>query len=166
MIYRISHYLSDDKHQWASIYDIDNSNYDLTLKTYLHWEKIHIDCIMDFVNMLSDKVFIIKNFESFNPIDKNNDKSKRQPYKMIIADYGSPIYQSLYSGQSKYKKEDIVQLIKILLREEAWFVIESDNMSIDVGFDYYIHIDTPQNITDEFRKFYLMKGILIEDWKS
>ncbi len=166
MIYRISHYLSNDKHQWTSIYDIDNSNYNLTLKTYLHWEKIHIDCIMDFVNMLSDEIFIIKYFEPFNPIDKNNDKSKKQPYKMIIADYCSPIYQSLYLGQSKYKKKDIIQLIKILLREEAWFVIESDNMSIDVGFDYYIHIDTPQNITDEFRKFYLMKGILIEDWKS
>lgn len=43
-------------------------------------------------------------------------------------------------------------------------MIESENMSIDVGFDYYIHIDTSRNISDEFKNFYLMKGILIEDW--
>lgn len=164
MLYRISHYLSNDKNQWTSIYDIDNSKYNLNLETYLKWEKIHIDCIMSFVNMLSDENFIIKKFEKFNPLEKNNDKNERQPYKMIIDDYYSPIYQSLYSGQSQFEKKDIIPLIKILLREEAWFVIESENMSIDVGFDYYIHIDTPQNISDEFKNFYLMKGILIEEW--
>lgn len=164
MLYRISHYLTNDKRQWTSIYDIDNPNYDLTLETYLHWEKIHIDCIMDFVNMLSDENFIVNKFEAIEPLDKNNDRNKKQPYKMIIDDYCSPIYQSLYLGQSQYEKKDIIPLIKILLREEAWFVIESENMSIDVGFDYYIHIETSQEITDEFKNSYLLKGILIENW--
>lgn len=34
MFYRISHYLTNDKRQWTSIYDIDNPNYDLTLEIF------------------------------------------------------------------------------------------------------------------------------------
>ncbi|MDE6780571.1 MAG: hypothetical protein K2J40_03820 [Ruminococcus sp.] len=37
---------------------------------------------------------------------------------------------------------DIPELMKILLREEAWFEIVTDRYRIDVGYDYYIHVYT------------------------
>jgi len=73
-------------------------------------------------------------------------------------DYQSTVYQSLYNGRREFQYSDIPALVRIMLREEAWFVIITNRYKIDVGYDYYIHIYTEKIL----QPYNLTEGIFLE----
>lgn len=152
MIYRISKYNPENHSEWTSITDVGDKRYNLTIDEYLHYEKLHIESLMTIIKNDIKSNVRIENFEKIPKRTGNfADKSVMNIYQK---DYESIIYKSLYGGKREFQYSDIPELIKILLREEAWFVIETFRYKIDVGYDYYIHIHTegflkPDNLPEE-----------------
>lgn len=149
MIFRISKY-NPEKHsdEWTSITDVGNKRYNLTINEYLRYEDLYIKSLMI---LISNDVKSNIRIENFEKIPKNfTNKSVRDIYDK---DYDSMIYKSLYAGKREFEYSDIPALMRIMLREEAWFVIETFRYKIDVGYDLYIHIHTegflkPDNLPD------------------
>lgn len=146
MIYRISKYNPENySDEWTSITDVGDKRYNLTIDEYLRYEKLYIKSLMTIINNDIKSSVWIENFEKITQwTDKkfekyDIDKSVINIYKK---DYQSIIYKSIYDGKREFQYSDIPQLLRILLREEAWFVIITDRYKIDVGYDYYIHIYT------------------------
>ncbi|MDE6539456.1 MAG: hypothetical protein K2K66_04635 [Ruminococcus sp.] len=169
MIYRISKYNPENySDEWTSITDVGDKRYNLTIDEYLHYEKLYIQSLMTIINNDTKSSVRIENFEEkMQWTDKmfkkyDIDKSVISIYKK---DYQSIIYKSLYDGRCEFQYSDIPALVKIMLREEAWFVIITDRYKIDVGYDYYIHIYTegflkPDNLPEEifFERIYENRG--------
>ncbi|MCM1507274.1 MAG: hypothetical protein NC177_09105 [Ruminococcus flavefaciens] len=141
MIYRISKYNPKSySDEWTSVTDVGDKRYNLTIGEYLRYEELYIQSLMTVIN---DDIKSIVRIENFEEIQKRTgsfaDKSVMNIYEK---DYQSGIYKSLYNGVHEFEYSDILALVKIMLREEAWFVIVTDRYKIDVGYDYYIHIHT------------------------
>lgn len=141
MIYRISKY-NPEKYsdEWTSITDVGDKHYNLTIDEYLHYENLYVQSLM---MVIGDDVKSIVRIENFEEIPQRTgsfaDKSVMDIYKK---DYQSIIYKSLYDGRRKFEYSDIPTLVRIMLREEAWFVVITDRYRIDVGYDFYVHIHT------------------------
>ncbi|MCM1315630.1 MAG: hypothetical protein NC040_07875 [Muribaculaceae bacterium] len=164
-MYRISKYNPENySDEWTSITDVGNKHYNLTIDEYLRYEELYIKILMTIINNDIKSNVRIENFEKIPQRTEkffrkyNIDNSVISIYKK---DYQDIIYKSLYDGKRELKYSDIPQLLKILLREEAWFVIITDRYKIDVGYDYYIHIYTerllkPDNLPEDifFERIY------------
>lgn len=146
MIYTLSKYNPEILYsdEWTSITDVGR-RYNLTIEEYLYYENLYIKSLIRIINNDSKSSVRIENFEKIPQRTEkffrryNIDKSVINIYEK---DYQSIIYKSLYNGKRDFLYSDIPELMKILLREEAWFVIVTDHYKIDVGYDYYIHIHT------------------------
>lgn len=168
MKYRISKYhplFSKHVDDWTSITDVGDKRYDLTLETYLQYEEMYIKSVLILLGENNDKVVRITDFES---IGKWDDSSLKQyeldesVYELYQKDYKKEIYSDLYNGKRIFKYCELPLLIKVLLREEAWFVISVGDYKIDVGYDYYIHINSLENLIEKSKL--LPRGIYIEKW--
>lgn len=146
MIYRLSKYNPEICYsaEWTSITDVGR-RYNLAIEEYLYYENLYIKSLITIINNDSKSSVRIENFEKIPQRTEkffrryNIDKSVINIYGK---DYQSIIYKSLYNGKRDFLYSDILKLMKVLLREEAWFVIVTDRYKINVGHDYYIHIHT------------------------
>lgn len=141
MIYRISKYNPENySDEWTSITDVGDKRYNLTVDEYLYYEELYIQSLMTVISDYAESVVRIENFEEIPERTGNfADKSVMNIYEK---DYQSIIYKSLYNGRREFQYSDIPALVRIMLREEAWFIIETFRYKIDVGYDLYIHIHT------------------------
>ncbi len=147
IIYRISKYNPeiDCSYEWTSITDVGDKRYNLTVDEYLHYEKLYIQSLMMLIEDNRNNNVCIEKFERI-PQRTESFFRKYSIDKSVIniyeKDYQSIVYQSLYDGRREFQYSDIPALVRIMLREEAWFVIVTDYYKIDVGYDFYIHIYT------------------------
>lgn len=164
IMYRISKYnpeIHNNSDEWGSITDVGDKRYNLTIDEYLRYEELYIQSLMTLIE--NDRNSNV-NIETFEEIPQWTDKKFRKyniskdVLSVYKKDYQSVIYQSLYSGQREFSYNDIPSLVRIMLREEAWFVIVTDRYKIDVGYDYYIHIYTEKLLQPDS----LPEGIFLE----
>lgn len=167
MQYRISKYhplFSKYVDDWAALTDVGDKRYDLTIEEYLNYENLYIQTVIDLLMLDKCEQLRISNFEKTIKWDSilseryNLDKSVFELYKK---DYQGKVYKELYSGKRFFDCSDFSALLKVLLREEAWFVISVDDYKIDVGYDYYIHIDTQKNLLKKSNL--LTDGVYLEE---
>lgn len=145
IIYRLSKYNPEICYsdEWTSITDIGDKRYNLTVDEYLYYEKLYIKSLLMLVEDDSKSNVRIEGFEkSLQWTDSKcrkygMDKAVMELYRN---DYKSTVYKTLYGGRRKFLYSDIPALMKVLLREEAWFEIVTERYRIDVGYDYYIHV--------------------------
>lgn len=152
MKYRISKYhplFSKYVDDWSSLTDIGDKRYNLTLEMYFQYEDMYIKSVMNLLEINNDNKIKITDFESLPKWDNLRSKQYGLDESVLALykkDYTKDIYVDLYNGKRFFEYCKLPLLLKVLLREEAWFVISVDDYNIDVGYDYYIHIDTQKNL--------------------
>lgn len=163
MLYRLSKYdFNDDLlSQWTSIWDITSPKYNISMKDYLYWENMHIECVKDIVDLTEDVSFNIKKFEYYGDIFKEKKErglnvTESMIYDMICEDRKTPVFMALINGKRSFEKGKINDLVRFLLREEVWYKIVGKTIRIDIGYDYYIHlycnINIPNNLIKKYSK--------------
>lgn len=160
IIYRLSKYNPEVRYhsEWSSVTDVGDKRYNLTIEEYLRYEQLYIQSLLILTENDSKSNVRIENFEMIPQWTKNKalkygiGKAVMELYKN---DYKSTVYKMLYGDRREFQYSDIPALMKILLREEAWFEIVTERYRIDVGYDYYIHVYTerilkkPDNFSEE-----------------
>lgn len=142
MIYRISKYNPENySDEWTSITDVGDKRYNLTVDRYFYYEELYIQSLMMLIEDDRNSSVQIEKFEKhFQWTYKDKYNIEESVFNVYRKDYQSDIYQLLYSGRREFQYSDIPELVRIMLREEAWFEIVTDSYKIDVGYDLYIHI--------------------------
>lgn len=168
MRYRISKYhpyFSKHVDDWTSITDVGDERYGLTIGDYRQYEDKYIESVLILIGSDNDNEIKITDFESSPQWDHEKAekyKLEESVFKLYQKDYKKEVYLELYSGKRVFKYCELPFLLKILLRDEAWFIISVGGYKIDVGFDYYIHIDSPENLTE--KAGLLPQGIYLENF--
>lgn len=166
MKYRISKYhplFSKYVDDWTSLTDVGDKRYNLTLEMYFQYENMYIKSVMNLLEINNDSKIKITDFEGLPKWDNLLSKQYGLDESVLALyekDYTKDIYLDLYNGKRLFDYCKLPSLLKVLLREEAWFVISVDDYKIDVGYDYYIHIDTQKNLIQ--KSDLLPDGIYLE----
>lgn len=159
-MYRISKYdfNKDLRSQWTSIWDIADPQYGLSMEEYLYSENMHIECVKEIVRLTGDETFNIEGFEycedDFREKNREICPVKCMIYDMLDSDRKAPVFTLLLNGERSFSKDCAADLMRFLLREEAWYKIAGRNIKIDTGYDYYIHLYGDLVIPDSLMKKY------------
>ncbi len=125
--------------EWTSLYDVGKVK-GFTLQEYLYYELLYIKTIYVLVEVKSGYFL---NIEGFEPISQLLNQNIHSDVKDLIStDYKCKTYGSLYTGKRLFDISELNQLLKIMLREEAWFKISFGKNKIYSGYDYYLHVDS------------------------
>lgn len=152
MTYRISkHHPLFSKHvdDWTSLTDVGKERYNLTIEKYSDVENRYIKAVTELLALDKNEQLRISNFQEiikWNSVSSKRYNVDKSVFELYTKDYQKRIYRELYSGKRIFSCCKLPELLKILLREEAWFVISVDDYKIDVGYDYYIHISTTKDL--------------------
>ena len=166
MKYRISKYhplFSKHVDDWTSITDVGKGKYGLTLGEYRQYEDKYIESVLILIGDDHEEI-LISGFESTPVWDRERaekyglDESVFGAYQR---DQNSEVYTELYNGKRAFGYGQLPQLLKILLRDEAWFVMTVGDYKIDIGFDLYVHIEAPCDLTGKRER--LPEGIYLEE---
>lgn len=145
--YRLHKYKKNtDKNEWTSFTDIGKPEYSLSFEQYLNFENMYIQVISNLININDNDSLIITNFESIPMLAYEVDNLSPIVKKTYIEDYNSEIYKKLYNHIKLFTGSEFNFLMRILLRDEAWYRIIVNSYMIDVGFDYYVHIYTDKEL--------------------
>lgn len=125
--------------EWTSLYDVGKIEC-FTLQEYLYYELLYIKTIAVLIKVKPDYFL---NIEGFEPIPQLLNQDIHSEVKDLISkDYKCETYISLYTGNRLFDISELNQLLKIMLREEAWFKITFEEYTIYSGYDYYLHVDS------------------------
>ncbi len=170
MTYRISKYhplFSKHVDDWTAFTDIGKEQYNLTIEEYLDIENRYIQAVTELLTLDKHEQLRISNFQKiikWNSVSSKCYNINKLVFELYKKDYQGKVYRELYDGKRIFNGSDFPELLKILLREEAWFVISVDDYKIDVGYDYYIHIDTSKNLIKNTNM--LPDGIYLEEFSK
>ena len=156
MDYRISHYNeSNKKSQWTSISDIvKENNFEKTFDLYKNTENKYINI---FKKLLEEN-----NVEKMKVYDLENYINNRKGiYKKLL----DKTYLKNIKNGNEYPIKDILEVIRLCLREIIWCKIICENIYIHIGYDYYTYIGGLE-IDKIFIEQELQKGITIEEYRS
>lgn len=143
--------------EWTSLYDVGKVE-GFTLQEYLYFELLYIKTIAVLVEVKSDYFL---NIESFEPIPQLLNQNIHSEVKDLISkDYKCKTYSSLYMGNRLFDISELNQLLKIMLREEAWFKISFGKYKIYSGYDYYLHVDSEYPLV--FNQKEIPSGIYVD----
>ena len=170
MTYRISKYhplFSKHVDDWTALTDVGKEQYNLTIEEYSDVENRYIKAVTDLLELDKSEQLKINNFQKiikWNSVSAKRYNIDRSVFELYTKDYQEKVYRELYSGKRIFSCCELPELLKILLREEAWFVISVDEDKIDVGYDYYIHISTTKDLIKNIAL--LPDGIYLEKFSE
>ncbi len=141
----LGYYLKDE---WTEYGDIGRS-FDgkiFTYEEYVIVEDAYIQAVLLFMDCLeidSLKVISLEDTHGKNPesISVESIKIKNNEY---------------------YKKEMIIFIIKSILRYKLWCKLESENMRVDFGYDYYMGLACSKLCMSTIKKIENELGLFVE----
>lgn len=121
-------YLEDT---WTSYSDINKTynNQILTIDEYIKTENAYVDAILQIFDCLKLSSLRI------NALEKNGIK----PADLASNAHLITLYESIHAG-SLITKQDIDALVRLVLRENIWCKLESNEMLVHFGYDFYMYI--------------------------
>jgi len=156
MDYRISHYNElNRKSQWISVSDVvKENNFEETFDLYKNTEDKYINIFEKLLK--GNAVEKMKIYELENYANNKKGISKKLFDKTYL--------KKLENG-NEYFIKDILEIIRLCLREIIWCKIVWENIYIHIGYDYYTYSGGLE-INEIFIEQELQKGITIEEYRS
>lgn len=168
MIYRLSKYNpayrnnegAYRKNEWTSICDI-GTEYDdgiLTVSTYLKVEESYCKVVKAILEKYSESSFSIQRVERY--VDTTSAS-------LIVNKYGidfsiNDIFHfNAIKQNHKISIDEVEFYLKFLLRELVWYVLVGKEISITVGHDYYVHLQS-KNPLETFEDYVANEGLYLE----
>lgn len=146
MRYRLTKYIDPKGYEWDEFIDIGSEKYPVTAEEYFYMEKLYIQTASALIGLRERDRLKITDFEECPKIFEITDISDPVLRETYCCDYAGEIYNFLYSGKRDFTGAEFSDLLKILLRHEAWFRISVNDYVIDVGYEYYLHIYTNEDM--------------------
>ncbi|MDE6593663.1 MAG: hypothetical protein K2K57_11460 [Oscillospiraceae bacterium] len=146
MRYRLTKYINPKGYEWDEFLDIGKKEYFVTAEQYFYIENLYIQTASTLIDLKETERLKITDFEECPKVFEIMDISNPVLKETYCCDYAGDIYNFLYSGKRNFTGADFSDLLKILLRHEAWFRISVNDYIIDVGYEYYLHIYTSKNL--------------------
>ncbi len=120
-----------------------------TFEEYLKAENAYIQAVLLFMGCLNlDSLKI-------SCLEKNGRQSKK-----FIAENKLTIVNNSYVN-----KEDIIQIIQLILRNEIWCKLEAKEMYVHFGYDFYMYIQSSESCNSVIKKIESM-GLFVEEYES
>ena len=139
--------------EWTSYSDIGKKyhNQEFTYQQYMEIENKYIQSILLFMNCLGI------NSLRLSKLEKNNSPN--------FGDLNiHKFFDSLKEGNI-LNKDEIVKVARMVLREIMWCKLESRNMYVHFGYDYYMYLGTTEVCEEAIKKIEDF-GLFIEPFKS
>lgn len=120
------------KDEWTSYSDIGSTieNEALSAEEYLNIENAYVEAI----SLIMDEVGI--NSLAITALEKHNAPQKND---VLFDPILLKTYQSLKINQS-LNKTVVLEVARLALRDYMWCKLESENMFVHFGYDYYMYI--------------------------
>lgn len=145
------------KNDWAASSDIGKffENKEFTYDEYLKIEDAYIAAILLFMEFVETDTLKITNLaKKFKP-NLNNFYSQQ----MLNA----------FNDVNEYDiiNKNLVELIaRLALRENLWCKLESEDMYVHFGYDYYMYIGISKKCTNNIIDKIETKGLFVESYQS
>ncbi|MGC2310126.1 MAG: hypothetical protein WA432_00720 [Candidatus Babeliaceae bacterium] len=122
-------YLIDE---WTSYSDIGKiiNNQEFTYKEYIETENAYVVSIILFMKCNDLETLKIKNLEKPLPLDLK-DKFLSEKMKICF---------NVIRNSNDINKNEIDSICRLILREKLWCKLESKDMFVHFGWDYYMYI--------------------------
>lgn len=149
-----------EQDEWKSIYDIDKNinGVILTPEEYMEVEKRYSSVIKYLCEKNNVHTLIIATLEKY---DNNCEVNALYTIEMLN------LHQTLYEGQ-QFDKENIDNLIPLLLRDDAYCFLYSPDNHFIVSFtsDMYMYITCAQLSSDDIKAINNIGLFIMQDKKS
>lgn len=149
------------KNEWTSCHDIGKlyDGKEFKVNDYMTVENAYIDTVLSFVKGVNIPTLTVKYLEKYNNSITFDENPLVYTVEMI------ELFKNIYEGNVLEIRE-IEYLCRLVLREQLWCKLESDNkMFVHFGYDYYMYIgclSKPEGIINSIEK----KGLFIEKFES
>lgn len=149
------------KGEWTSCHDIGNlyDGKEFTVNDYMAVENAYIYAALSFVKGVNITTLTVKHLE------KHNDSINLDESPLVYTEEMIELFESLHEGNI-LEIRDIEHLCRLVLREQLWCKLESNNkMFVHFGYDYYMYIgclSKPEGISNLIEKI----GLFIEKFES
>ncbi len=144
------------KNEWTSFSDIGKIFEDkqFTFEDYLKTENSYIKAITSFMECMNIHELKVVTLEKHNLVHKND----------LYSEDMAKVYSSLKNGQLLTK--DMVEIVsRLILREFVWCKLESKNMYVHFGYDYYMYIGS-KNPCDDIVTKVRQSRLFVEQYES
>lgn len=144
--------------EWTAVSDVGKiyQNKKFTFEEYLQVESAYINAVMIIMDFLGVDFLHITHLEKKEVVPLNIFYCSSSLRKM---------YQSLH-GEQKLNKEEIIEVMQLVLREFIWCKLESQKMFVHFGWDYYMYIGTPKELSKLLIQQIEKSGLYVEEFYS
>jgi hypothetical protein len=144
------------KKEWTSYSDIGKifENNQFTVEDYLKIENAYIDAIIFFMECMNIHKLKVVDLENHNIVNEND----------LFSEDMIKVYKSLKNGQL-LTKEKVKIVSRLILRELLWCKLESQDMYIHFGYDYYMYIGSKDICKDTIAQIE-RSGLYVEAFRS
>lgn len=134
------------KDEWTSYHDIGKvyEGKILTIAEYKEMEERYIETIIDIIERTGAQALQIKNVEKYRSMEEILNGRKIVEKEWVEGDY-------------------LKEILRQCLRENMWCSLENDMISVQVGYDYYVHVYTLLEF-QEMAKLVQKRGLFIEKY--
>lgn len=144
--------------EWTSISDIGQFHNEkrVSKKEYFEIENAYVESIIIIMNFLHLKSLTLSKLEK---------RSTRPRFKR----YSSKSMQELYKKVTigiELNKTQVADIARLVLRELIWCQLESKDMFVHFGYDYYMYIGSSKELPHSIRTKIAKTGLFIEDFES
>jgi len=142
--------------EWTSIGDIGKSykGEELTAEKYKVIENVYAEAVVAVMAELKIKTLMVKELEISD-------------YKIYagISDFKSECFYKTVQDGKAVSIEDIPCMVELILREILWAKLESDNLCVHFGYDFYMYFIAAKELKESAKNIG-KSGLFIEDIKS
>jgi len=131
------HYI--DSTEWTAISDIGKPEYNLT--SYSEYEKVensYVESIMEIMKINHISELKISDLESRNTKQDFEEFEKSGRLKNVSVNYETEI--QILSNGTNVMASPISKLIRLILRESIWMKLNSPQLIVEFGYDYYMYV--------------------------
>lgn len=142
--------------EWTSIGDIGKSyrEGELTAEEYKGIENAYAEAVVAVINELEIKALKIKELEIRDYMIYES-----------ISDYKNECFYKTVQEGREVSTLDIPCLVELILREILWAKLESDDLCVHFGYDFYMYFITRRELKESAPQI-CKSGLFIENIKS
>jgi len=144
------------REEWTSIADIGKfyRGEELTIEEYQVIENAYVEAVILAMGELEIKSLKVKELEIRDYVVYDG-----------ISDFKSKHFYEIVQASKDVSIENIPYLVKLILREILWAKLESDDLFVHFGYDYYMYFVARKELKKS-AKIISENGLFVENFKS
>ncbi|ASA19813.1 hypothetical protein [Paenibacillus donghaensis] len=149
-----------EKKEWTSISDTGNlyPTGEFLIEHYLQTELLYIEAIISILKENNTNLLQVRDLE------KHDLNLLDEKFHYIYSDETKSLYSNV-KNNDYISGDELKLLCKLILREKLWCKLQSENMFVHFGFDYYMYIGSRMECSSSL-EFISNSGLFVECYES